>query len=69
MLKLYLISALRKAKKFERIYGKELKSVVISGRLEPNIISIKVDRNSGVITLWSLDSTTVNRATNYCYFV
>lgn len=68
-MKLYLISAFKKAKKFYLISGKELKSVVIKGKLELNIISTKVDKNYGVITEWSFDRTTVNNATNYCSLV
>jgi hypothetical protein len=66
---LYFINALRKAKKFDLIYGNELKSVVIRGKLELNIIYTSVDRNYGVITECSFDKTKVNSATNYCYFV
>jgi hypothetical protein len=61
--------AFKKEKKFERISGKELKSVVMSGRLEAKIIDSRLDRNSGVSTWHSFSKTTVNKATNYCYFV
>lgn len=69
MVKLYFINDFRKAKKLERISGKELKSVVMRGKLELNIIYTRVERNYAEITECNFDSTTVNRATNYCYFV
>jgi hypothetical protein len=43
--KLYFIRDFRNAKKLHLISGNELKSVVISGKLELNIISTKVDKN------------------------
>lgn len=67
--KLYLMRAFKKAKKFDLISGKELKSVVIRGRLDLNIISTRVERNYGVKTMYSLERTAVKRATNYCYLV
>jgi hypothetical protein len=69
MAKLYFIRAFKKAKKFYLIYGNELKSVVIKGKLDLKIISTSVDKNSGVITIYSFVNTTVKRLTNYCYFV
>lgn len=42
--------AFKKAKKFDLISGKELKSVVMRGKLEPNIMPTRVDKKSGVIT-------------------
>lgn len=45
MLKLYLIRAFKNAKKLDLIYGNELKSVVIKGMLDLNIISTNVDKN------------------------
>jgi uncharacterized protein YktA (UPF0223 family) len=69
MVKLYFIKAFRKEKKFDLIYGKELKSVVIRGKLEEKIIERRLERNSGVSTWQSFSRTTVNRATNSCYLV
>ncbi len=69
MTKLYLMIAFKNAKKFDLISGKELKSVVMRGRLDLKIISTRVDRKSGVNTIYNLDKTAVKRATNYCYFV
>ena len=43
--KLYLTSALRKEKKLALISGKELKSLVMSGREEVKIISMSLLRN------------------------
>lgn len=63
--KLNLTSDLRKAKKLALIYGKLLKSLVIKGRLEVNIIYSNLVKKSGSITKFSFYSTTVNRATNY----
>lgn len=45
MLKLYLIRAFKNVKKLDLIYGNELKSVVIKGMLDLNIISTNVDKN------------------------
>ena len=61
--------ALRKEKKFALISGKELKSVVIRGKLEEKIISNRLDKKPGLITLCSFSKTAVKRATNSCYFV
>lgn len=69
MPKLYFMRDLRKAKKLDLISGNELKSVVMRGKLELNIISTRVDKNSGFITVYSFDKTKVNNATNYCYLV
>lgn len=69
MPKLYFMRDFRKAKKLDLISGNELKSVVMSGKLELNIISTRVDKNSGFITACNFDKTKVNNATNYCYLV
>jgi hypothetical protein len=64
-----LIRDFKNAKKFDLIYGKELKSVVIKGRLLEKIISSRLDRKLESITGYSFSNTTVNKATNSCYFV
>jgi len=53
---LYLTRAFRKAKKLARIYGKLLKSLVMRGRLEVNIISRSWVRNSALMTIFSFYS-------------
>jgi hypothetical protein len=68
-LKLYFTKAFKNAKKFARISGKELKSVVIKGKLLENIISTNFDKNVLSSTGYSFYKTTVNNATNYCYLV
>lgn len=67
--KLNLIKAFKKAKKLALISGKELKSVVIRGKLELKIIPTRVDKKSGLIAVFNFDKTNVKRDTNYCSFV
>ena len=67
--KLNFIKAFKKAKKFALISGKELKSVVIRGKLEPKIMPTRVDKKSGLITVFIFERTNVKRETNYCSFV
>ena len=54
-----------KEKKVDRIYGKELKSEVMRGRLEVKIISMRLVRKLLSITGDSFYRTIVNNPTNY----
>jgi len=67
--KLNLIKDFKNAKKFALISGNELKSVVINGRLLAKIMSNNVDKNLESMTMCNFSKTTVNNATNSCYFV
>ena len=62
---MYLTRAFRKAKKLARISGKLLKSLVMRGRLEVNIISRSCVRNYVLMTMFNFSNTAVKSATNY----
>jgi uncharacterized UBP type Zn finger protein len=64
-----LIKAFKNAKKLALISGKELKSVVIRGRLLENIIYKSFDKNSESKAKCSFYRIAVNNATNSCYLV